>query len=245
MRFLGIDGCKAGWLVFGLQGDGRPAADPVAICRSIDSLFDLVQASELALIDMPIGLSDSSYRVCDTLARRRLGKMAHSVFLTPVRAAIYAADYTSAVSTQQTIMGKGISRQSWGIAGSIRSVDEALQGCGHEFRSERLLESHPELCFAALNGNEPMRWPKREYFGARDRLASLEPYVPGMETLLEKTMQRKSFQGASGVDVLDAAALAVHARLVSINGADFLPANPPKDSCGLPMRMAVGRASAD
>jgi predicted RNase H-like nuclease len=49
---------------------------------------------------------------------------------------------------------KGISQQAWRILTKIREVDVFLRA--EVRRAERILEVHPEVCFAQWNGGTPI-----------------------------------------------------------------------------------------
>ena len=83
---LGVDGCRAGWVGVAL-GDDRAS---VHVGSAIADVVVLAQADgQLAVVgvDIPIGLPDHARRRADVLARRAIGSLWASVFITPVRAA--------------------------------------------------------------------------------------------------------------------------------------------------------------
>ncbi len=73
MHFLGVDGCKAGWL--GVQLDENGQWD-IGVVADALALWHRWATATLILIDIPIGLPDKSIksRSCDREARRLLGK---------------------------------------------------------------------------------------------------------------------------------------------------------------------------
>ncbi len=73
MHFLGVDGCKAGWL--GVQLDENGQWD-IGVVADALALWHRWETASLILIDIPIGLPDKSIksRSCDREARRLLGK---------------------------------------------------------------------------------------------------------------------------------------------------------------------------
>lgn len=152
-EFVGVDGCRGGWVAAAHTADGR-------LGYEVFSAFETVLTRHhqaLILVDVPIGLRDSGQgeRQCDREARRVLKGRGSSVFLAPVRAALYARDYASASSVNREKTGRrGLSRQSWAIAPKIREVNECLAERAGPL--PRVREMHPELCFWALNGCEPL-----------------------------------------------------------------------------------------
>ena len=78
--YWGIDGCKAGWFCIGLRADGElqhfVAPDISAVCAILCQF-----RAKVALIDIPIGLSDTAEeRACDKQAREYIGGRRSSVF---------------------------------------------------------------------------------------------------------------------------------------------------------------------
>ncbi len=234
----GVDGCRAGWLLIVLPTN--PTCGPAV--QVMDDFVSVLQAARdniLTLCDMPIGLPDGRRlreRQCDRLARGRLGHRSSTVFPVPTRPAIYCSDWEQANRVQRRLTGRGISRQSWGIAPRIREVDRALRADTR--RQETLRESHPELGFAALNGGEAVARSKHQYAGIRQRLDLLRNHVKEIDGLLENWVPARSGIGAD--DVLDAAVMAVHARLGVRSGITSLPVHAEYDAAGLRMEMVTG-----
>ena len=94
MDFVGVDGCKAGWLAIALDDDGATAHLLAEEFESIAARFP----EGLILVDTPIGLIDSGSdgRLCDVTARKVLGPRASTVFAAPCRAALYEESYAAA-----------------------------------------------------------------------------------------------------------------------------------------------------
>ncbi len=153
MKYIGIDGCKAGWIAWIVSDNAVPA---YKVVNTLDELVDEL-AGSTTLIDMPIGFSDSQTpdRLCDKAARRFLtSKRGSSVFPVPCREAVYQTDYIAACDANVEKLDKKFSKQTWGIVPKIRELDELIET--HPNLSIR--ESHPEVVFAALKG-EPRRFP--------------------------------------------------------------------------------------
>ena len=143
-RALGTDVCSKGWVGVAL---GAGAAE-VHFGRTIRELLTIAQAGaevDVLAIDIPIGLPDNSHRQADELARQVAGPRRQSVFMTPVRAALLADDHASAVVVNQRLVGKGVSRQAYGLRTKIFEVDAWIQD-----RSHIVIEAHPEVCFATM-----------------------------------------------------------------------------------------------
>ena len=69
--FVGVDGCRAGWLAIGLETEG---SWQVNTFPDVSSLWDHHRGASLILIDIPIGLKaeGKAERRCDPQARKLL-----------------------------------------------------------------------------------------------------------------------------------------------------------------------------
>ncbi|WP_333918861.1 DUF429 domain-containing protein [Vibrio crassostreae] len=172
MKYIGIDGCKAGWIAWIVSGNETPE---FKVVKTLEELVDDLTGST-TLIDMPIGFSDSLTpdRLCDKAARRFLtSKRGSSVFPVPCREAVYQTDYIAACSANVEQLDKKFSKQTWGIVPKIRELDELIES--HPSLSIR--ESHPEVVFAALKG-EPLTFSKRTQEGKEERLSIIQQLAP-------------------------------------------------------------------
>lgn len=238
--FAGVDGCRCGWCVVQLD---RNHAWHIHLVENINTLAPLIETSVLTLIDIPIGLldNDGPQRECDQQARRVLGMpRASSVFPAPSRTATYAASYEQACSLNQQRLGRKLSKQSWNIAAKIREIDELLLKQKH--LATKLRESHPEVCFWALNNKIPMRFNKKKPSGHEERLALLAHYLPQARDILEAARVKYSRKDLAVDDILDAIVLAVAAQLGNQN-LHTLPVDPPKDRQNLTMEITYPDAA--
>lgn len=230
MRIVGADGCRAGWFYFELEGPqvrhgiASDLADLLAQCPDAERVF----------LDIPIGLLDSApgVRACDREARRVLRpKRSSSVFPTPSRGACYAASYQEANALNRAAFGRGLSQQSWAIAGKICEVD-ALLRASSEAR-QRVREVHPEVCFWALAG-APMARSKKNPWGFLDRIEVLEHHFPEARRVIREAGDVLPSAAVAPDDICDALAVAVSARFESLA---TLPEEPRRDAHRLPMEM--------
>ena len=167
-------------------------------------------------VDIPIGLAEHEPRQADLAARAALGARRASIFLTPVRAAVEAADYTGAAAAHRAATGQGLSRQAYGLAAKIREVDGWVRTAALP-----VLEVHPELSFASTPGG-PLRHGKKTWAGAVERRRRLA--AAGI--LLDGDLGPDP--GRAGVDdVLDAAAAAWTMARWAVGAAHPLP-DPPE-----------------
>ena len=253
---VGIDGCRGGWLAVVLRmedagvatseaapGDPGPrdgSSADVDLAYRLEELWQRHRRASMMLVDMPIGLLEAgaAERVCDRLARRRLGGRGSTVFRVPVRRAVYACDYEEACRINRELTGRRLSRQVWGIAPKIRELDELLLSRPRARRKIR--ESHPELCFAALaqagaaSAVRPVPLAaKRTEEGYRARLELLDAIFPQTRDVVEAAARGCPADLVGRDDVLDALVLAVAGRLPPTQ----IPDPAPSDARGLPMAM--------
>jgi len=232
-RVLGADACRAGWVGIALSGDGVQAY----VHAEISGLVGLAAADgPLAVvgIDMPIGLADTGLRKADLLARKAAGPRWASVFITPVRAAVAAADYQQACELNRQLAGCGISRQAFNLREKIIQVDSWLAQAPCP-----VVEVHPELCFAEL-ADAPLTDGKSTWAGAakRRQLLAAEGIVLAGDLGL-------TGHQAGVDDVLDAAAVAWTARRVASGSARRLPAEPERFGDQIDCAIWIGCKSDD
>lgn len=226
---LGADGCPDRWVVAEID-----AAAPREQRTVRWHLLPLDPAELLALpavaiaIDVPIGLPPTGSRPCDDAARELLGPARPSVFLTPSRPVLEAADYRAACTLAWSRSERAPSKQLWGIQPRIRAVDRGLQGATPADR-DRVVECHPELSFRALAGT-PHLAGKRTAPGVGQRIAALAPFVDPAAALVNAPVE------ARVDDALDALACAWTAARWHAGTARVLGGE--QDGRGLPMRIA-------
>nr|WP_080992291.1 DUF429 domain-containing protein [Vibrio campbellii] len=213
MNYIGIDGCRTGWVAWILE-NGAPK---LLICSTLNELVQFAGGEGYWLIDMPIGLStpEQPDRLCDKGARAILKKRRSSVFTVPCREAVYSDTYELACEKNLELLGKKFSKQTWGIVPKIREVDGFVQNT----TSVVVRESHPEVVFAGLAGR-PMSFNKKTVQGREERLSLLSNYVPEWLDCLLKEMERVPRKIAELDDLIDAFVLLVIAtkwnELVSV-----------------------------
>lgn len=246
--YWGIDGCKAGWFCIGLGADGGRqhfvAPDISAACAILCQF-----RAKIALIDIPIGLSENAdERKCDKEARQFVGRdRQSSVFRTPCRQAIDAyrnapdgEKESAGIYASEKITGLRLPKQTWAIAPKIAEVDSFLR---KDSKARELFrEVHPEVCFRAFK-NAPLINGKSRAAGKKERKEILHNYLRDIDWAnIREELRRKGYtkttkgKGVGDDDILDAAAAAITAWKGD-GEYNTLPQNPPKDSRGLPMEM--------
>ncbi len=228
--FVGADSCKDGWFIVVVE-DNSWGADVLPDMRSLWQKFS---SALLILVDIPIGLPESGPRRCDIEARKLLGRPRRSsVFPVPCWAAISAETYEKASNINYQRTGKRLSRQTWSITPKIREVNCFLL----EVKSarSRVREIHPEICFWALAGGQPMRHSKKTEEGFCERRKVLHSIYPCTSDIIQCALSKWKGQVAKD-DVLDALSAAITAAAGGEN-LTSIPERPELDSRGLRMEM--------
>jgi predicted RNase H-like nuclease len=222
-RVLGVDACPRGWIGIAVDGAGRTGAYFAEDIETLAARADADGRCAVVAVDMPIGLPDRGHRRADVLARAAVGPLWPSVFMTPVRAALLAADHATASAINRARTGQGVSMQAFRLKPKLLEVERWAR-----LAPVRVVEIHPEVCFARLAGR-PLTARKSSWAGAERRRALLA----GAGITLAGDL---GVAGASaGVDdVLDAGAAAWAARRVLSGHARPLPDPPETFSDGWP-----------
>jgi predicted RNase H-like nuclease len=214
-RVLGVDACRRGWIAIAVED----VVTDAYFAEDIQTLISLAEAGgalSVVGIDMPIGLPDRGHRQADVLARAAIGPLWPSVFMTPVREALLAADHAAASAINRALTGQGVSVQAFGLKPKLFQVERWVRSS-----RARVVEVHPEVCFARLAG-APLTVRKSSWAGAERRRALLARAGITLTGDLGRATEH------AGVDdVLDAAAAAWAARQVLLGRAAPLP-NPPE-----------------
>ena len=246
--FAGVDGCPAGWVAVFIQA-GRDGARVRVVPRFAD-IFAAPEAPTIIAVDMPIGLPERAGpggRAAENAVRPLLGARQSSVFSIPSREAVYselgplvglaeiiAAHQRACVIARRTSdPPRGVAMQSFMIFPKIRELDENLRN--DPALKARVYETHPEVAFWQLNGQQALSEPKKK----RSR-----PYEPGLVQrrqlliaagLPEEAVNATPPKGAHADDLIDAFACAEIARRIHLGQAKPFPDPPERDEFGLPM----------
>ena len=214
--FLGVDGCKGGWVAVSSNSLEINNVQVFFIKNLLD-LRNIVPSAKEIVIDMPIGLTiDQPHRACDVLGRKYLGSRSSTLFTPPCYEAIKAKNYELANQINKEKTGLGLSKQSWFLKDKILDAHNAIE------QGLYLKEGHPECSFAALSG-KPLENSKKTSTGIISRLlylqeigfnfkSALKNFPPNMEIKID--------------DFLDAAILCWTAtRVASNTNFTFPPKN--------------------
>lgn len=231
MKYIGIDGCQGGWFYVWLD-DGHSYG--FGILDTIDALAGLLDSTDIALIDMPIGLKETGpqERQCDKAARQLLKKRASSIFPAPCRQSLQADNYLWASGINFTVTGRRLSRQTYYIMPKIRELDRFMETAGRQLT---IHEFHPELGFLALNRFIPLKFSKKTAAGQQERQQILSRSIPSARGITAMAKKRFLRRQARVDDILDALCGAVTAAFR--DHFIFLPDIPETDPHGLPMQI--------
>ena len=219
MIVAGIDGYGRGsWVAVVLDAGRfvRALAGP-----SIGELLPRLADAVVIGIDIPIGLPDGTApRRADVLARKRLGRRASTVFLTPPRPVLEAPTHREASRIAAELTGKGVSLQAYGIGARILEVEPFARS------DDRIREVHPEVSFAALAGSV-VDEPKHTWGGTTVRRGLLAGAGITLPDVLGEA------DAVPVDDVLDAAIAAWSADRIARRAHLTLPDPPDIDAGGL------------
>lgn len=241
MKYIGIDGCKGGWFIFGLGADG---AFSFNVVDAISGIQPFLNDAKQILIDIPIGLrgEHTDERLCDKKARKILGRKGSSVFPAPSRHSLSCNSFEFANKCNRRYTGRGLSQQSWAIVPKIREVDNFLR---NEGKGANIREMHPEICFSTLNGSRVMLNNKKSEKGFEERILILSRYIPNAYELVLQAMDMYQRKVVARDDIVDAMVGAVAASMK--DRLKTIPRQPEVDECGLPMEIvyAVDNSEGD
>ena len=226
-----MDACKKGWFAVALDPKDNWK---IGVFKAFDDLWRRWNLLTRIFIDIPIGLPGAGRRPCDVETRRLLGKRGSSVFAVPCREALSARTYRQACRINQRILGVKLSIQTWNISAKIREIDTWLRRT--PAAQPRIRESHPELCFWALNGARAMVYPKKSLQGFEERFRLLGNIYRHAAPLVRQALNQYRRKDLARDDILDALVLAISARFSS-GMPQTAPLNPPVDREGLPMEI--------
>jgi predicted RNase H-like nuclease len=247
LTVAGADGCKAGWIAVWRHPGAAPET---GVFATFAELVAFLPADAAIAVDMPIGLPEFSGhggRGPEALVRPLLGERQSSVFSIPSRAALYAdtADFTtldawyeahrraSEVARATSNPPRAISIQAFGIFSKIRELDGLLRA--RPDLKGRIIESHPEVAFWALNGRRAMTLSKKVKGRVNPAGMAERKVLLADRGMPRSFLDRAPPRGADEDDFLDAAAVMLVAERFSRGEAMCFPDPPGADAHGLPV----------
>lgn len=228
---IGVDGCRGGWIaaVFD-HGELRIEKYPdIAQIISVYPRFDEF------LIDMVIGLpsSNSDLRP-DSEARKIIVPRTSTIFPVPSRQAVYRDTEADQIAANKEVLGKSLAKQTMALIPKMREIDMFLDE-NQEYKNQ-IKESHPEVCFARLNGNVVMS-KKSQKDGLEERMKILSQYLPELQ--IDKILAKSRECRCNADDIMDAICLAITGNLNLQGKGEAIPKNVQEDAKGLRMQMII------
>ena len=145
-----------------------------------------------------------------------------------------ADSYSEACDINQKVCGRKISKQVWHISRKIKEVDDLI--AAHPTAIENIREAHPEICFWALAGKEPMVHYKKRPEGQAERFTVLKKIFGQSSAVIKTALDRYTPKQLGFDDIHDALVNAVTASRLDAS-METLPPEPERDRLGLPMQM--------
>ena len=234
MKVVGIDGCKRGWFALELSEHDWSTN----VYRNISEVWENHRFSKCIIIDIPLGMRNHEKieRKCDLEARKILGPgRGSSVFPVPCRSAVNALTYEEAHHVNKEHVGRGLSKQTWGIIPKIKEVDELLRN--ESIAKGIFFESHPEVAFWALNGKKTLMHNKKSDDGINERLRILSKYDTRIYEIYESSLKKYSRKDVTKDDVVDAICMAITGLMVESENYITVPDVLEEDGEGIEMKI--------
>lgn len=231
--FVGVDGCKGGW-VAAFINNGE------LYLKKYNNFSKMVFDNERfdgMLVDMVMGLPSNIEQYekrPDGIARKIVKPRTSTVFAVPTRQAVCEVTKEKQKDANLLAVGKDLSEQTIAIIPKMREVDDFLLS-NKEYMNV-IRESHPEVCFARLNGKVLMT-NKSGKDGITDRVQVLSMFLRDFSVEYVRTSAKKL--GCEPDDILDAVCLAVTANLDAQGRTEIIPESPSTDDEGLKMQMVI------
>lgn len=238
----GVDGCRGGWLV-ALRPLASPRDTTLRLLPTFAAVLALAEAPSIIAVDMPIGLPDSvgpGGRGPDRLARTHLGARQSSVFAVPSRSAVMTVDYRAAcaMALETSDPPRKISKQAFNLFPKIREIDALIT----PDLQIRVVECHPELAFWRLNGERPLREPKKLKSRAHDAGLAERRALLAMAGYTREILDARPFRAADAGadDCLDALVNSWAAVGIANGTGRRFPDAPERDARGLRIEIWAG-----
>lgn len=200
---VGVDGCSFGWIATVLDADGIK----MEVHEEFEELGKSYSDADRILVDIPIGFPEDQRRRCDDAASELLGCRGLSVFYPPCRSAAELNEYQKANEEHKDCTGNGLSQQAFSISSKMIEVTDSVG----EHYDGLVRESHPELCFAALN-RQPIAYPKSSERGRKLRMKLLSDELNDAREQYRRVRDRFPLTKINRDDILDSMVLAVTAQ---------------------------------
>ncbi len=226
-KHVGLARASRGWfgVVFG------DAGWETELFPSVWSLWKYHSDATQVVVDVPVGLPSDGRRRCDVAASERL-ESRRGVLYAPVRRAVYQETFPEAAAVNEREAGFGVQRRAWSAVPHIREVDELLDM--YPSARDRVAETRPAVCFQAMDdGAGPPDADRR-----RELLAAAHPDAAAVyDEAVERYTTPAHAPALGSADVVANALVAAVTAERTPDRCLTLPAAPPTDERGLPMRI--------
>lgn len=225
-----MDSCPAGWLAISL--DYNNSSFSFNLIKNKIHLEECIKKSTLTGIDIPIGLSKNSNRLCDTEAKKILSPRHMCIFPAPIRQVVrQAISREEASEISYRLTKKKISCQTWNIIPKIKEVDSTVRLSNNK---KKVFEVHPELSFYELNKGNVIIESKKSSEGKKKRLNLIKKHLNNkIYDLVRLKIPQKSL--IQDDDIIDACAALWSTIRKHKNQAIPTPIKPEKDEYGIQM----------
>lgn len=234
----GADGCPPGWVVVLKDVAGRRAPE-VMLCADMAEALHRPELPGIICVDMPIGLPElvgPGGRGPEVELRSKLGDRQSSVFAIPSRAAVYAETYAEACdrALETSDPPRKISKQAFFLFPKIRQIDELIRN--DPGLAMILRETHPEGAFMMMNGERPLREPKKVKSAINSAGISMRKrLLADIAGFDEAFLDTRPPPGVGIDDFVDACACTWVAERIARGQARSFPAHPQRDGHGIPI----------
>ena len=220
-----------GWLAVAYDESGY---DHAAVLESVGELWTRYEETAATIaVDVPVGLETASApRPNEAAAAEYLGERRGTIVPAPVREAARKQRYPTAARVHERKTGGDLSRAAFERARLVTAVDEFLTAID-DARSV-FVEAHPELCYRAFAG-DPLSERADVAAGYAERMRVLAEFDRDAPPTVQSAAGATEGYEVPIPAVLDGAALALTVR-PGPGECRSLPADPPTDEEGLPMR---------
>lgn len=233
MTYAGIDGCKYGWI---LMKSNKDKIEYGGIFTSIQILLETHQDLDRILIDMPLGLSaKGKVRTLESFMKKELKTRHSTVFNAPCRESLSAKNHRDASQINKEIEGKGISIQTFFISNKIAEVDNLIKK--NKDLKNKIIESHPEICFKYLNEGIIVKSKKSSLEGIKERLNILQRYDSNLIELYNTVKENTKRKFVTKDDIVDSICLCLVNKWSGKINMSFITDPLIKDEFGIKMRI--------
>jgi predicted RNase H-like nuclease len=132
---VGVHGGATGWIAAVFERGRFTGARRFV---SFEELLETLDEARVITVDVPVGLTSDSMRICDALLRELVG--ADATLEVPPRRALVEASRQAADTTARRLTGHGVCPRTWAMRDMILELDAAVQ---HDDERSLALEHAP------------------------------------------------------------------------------------------------------